>query len=98
MADTFKQRLHNTPVSGQLDFPDNIYKEIQNTLDTLAQLDQAYGQYRMMLERWSGSTAEKERAQAQLEKSHREDRQPLVMLLAHLHERMMSTSSQTTRH
>jgi hypothetical protein len=61
----------------------------------LAQLDQAYGHYRMMLERWSGATAEKDRVRAQLEKFHREDRQPLVLLLAHLHERMMSTSSQT---
>ena len=97
MADTSKQRLHNTGVSDP-DFPDDIYKEIQNTLDTLAQLDQAYRHYRMMLERWSGSTEQKNRLRTELEALYQRDRQPLVMGLADLQERIRRVTSFRTLH
>jgi hypothetical protein len=94
MADTLKQRLHDTRASDQLVHPDKIHEDIESTLDSLAHLDEVYGHYRLMLVRWSGSTAEKDRLRAQLEKFHREDRKPLLIRLADLHERLMSESSQ----
>jgi uncharacterized protein YceH (UPF0502 family) len=95
MADTLKQRLRKTRASEELSSFDDIYKQIQSTLETLAQLDQTYGELRVMLERWSGTTREKDHWRAHLEKLHREDRKPLVVRLAAIHEHLMGRSLQT---
>jgi hypothetical protein len=90
MADTLHWRLRATPANDS-----EISLEIERTLVALGHLDQVYGQYRTMLERWSGAAAQKERLRAQLEALHREDRVPLVIRLADLHERIMGRSSTT---
>jgi len=92
MADTLQRSLRVTPAS-ELDA--QISEEIEKTLVALGHLDQVYGQYRTMLERWSGAAAQKERLRAQLEAFHREDRLPLVMRLADLHERILGRRSAT---
>jgi hypothetical protein len=94
MAHTTKRRLRNTAASHLTDIED----EIENALATLADLDQLYGSYRMMLERWSGPDSEKQSLSARLEVLHREDRQPLVMRLADLHEKMMTANDVVTLH
>jgi hypothetical protein len=79
-------------------YPDELEAELQHTLATLADVDQAYEQRRVMLERRSISQGQKKRLRAEVDMLHRKDREPLVLRLADLHYRKMRATLFRTVH
>ena len=86
MPKTSHAPSHTTPEARV--YPGDLEDAMQQTLATLADVEHAYEKHRQMLDRWSGSAAQKARLSAELEKLYQRDRQPLVMRLADLHERI----------
>jgi hypothetical protein len=78
--------------------PTDLEDALQTTLTTLADVELAYEKHRKMLDRWSGSTEQKTRLRAELEALYQRDRQPLVMRLADLHERIRRVTQFRTLH
>ncbi len=91
MPDTWNRR--DRPV--QLAEDRDVLQEMKDTLVALGHVDRAYGFYRVMLERSSGSTSEKDRIRDLLDKFHREDREPFVVRLADLHDHMTRSRPET---
>jgi hypothetical protein len=68
-------------------YPDDLQPALQDALALLANIDAHYDEERARLERWSGPDSMKARLGAQLEDAHRQEREPLVQRLAHIHQR-----------
>ena len=79
-------------------YPTDLEDALQETLAILADVELAYDKHRAMLDRWSGSAAQKARLSAELERLYQRDRQPLVMRLADLHERIRRVTLFRTVH
>jgi hypothetical protein len=86
MPKTLHGPSHTTPEARV--YPIDLEDEMQSALATLADVELAYDKHRKMLDRWSGSAAQKACLSAELERLYQRDRQPLVMRLADLHERI----------
>jgi hypothetical protein len=91
MADPWNRRDRATQFADHRD----VLQEMKDALEALGHVDRAYGSYRVMLERWSGSTSEKDRLRDLLDRFHRQDREPFVVRLADLHDQMRKTASET---
>jgi hypothetical protein len=79
-------------------YPADLDDEMQDALATLADVELAYKQHRKMLDRWSGSAAQTARLRAELERLYQRDRQPLIIRLADLHERIRRVTLFRTLH
>ena len=79
-------------------YSNDLENALQETLAMLADVELAYEKHRKMLDRWSGSAAQKARLSAELERLYQRDRQPLVMRLADLHERIRRVTPFRTLH
>jgi hypothetical protein len=91
MADTWNRRDRPAQLADHRD----VLQEMKDSLEALGHVDRAYGSYRVMLERWSGSTSEKDRLRDLLDKFHRQDREPFVVRLTDLHDQMTKSASET---
>jgi hypothetical protein len=86
----------NTPEAAV--YPTDLDDALQNTLAMLADVEHAYAKHRSMLDTWSGSAAQKARLRAEFERLYQQDRQPLIMRLADLHERLRRVTLFRTLH
>ncbi len=71
-------------------YPADLTAAMQAELAALAAIDAEYAQRQDRLETWAGPQAAKERLARDVEACHRRDREPHVLRLAALHERMMA--------
>jgi hypothetical protein len=71
-------------------YPDDLTAAIQAELAALAAIDADYAAKRHRLETWAGPQAAKERLAREVEACHRRDREPHVLRLGALHERVMA--------
>jgi hypothetical protein len=79
-------------------YPADLEAAMQETLATLADVDLAYEQHRKMLDGWSGSKTQRERLRAESDVLHKKEREPLVMRLADLHDRISRLTLLRTLH
>jgi len=79
-------------------YPDDIEGALQDALAILADIDCAYDERRSALWMWSGPQAEKISLLSQIDKLHRQEREPYVKRLAELHGRAMSVTLFRTKH
>jgi Fe-S-cluster formation regulator IscX/YfhJ len=70
--------------------PADLTIALQAELAALADIDARYEQRRHNLENWAGSQKMKERLAQQVEVCHKRDREPHVLRLGQLHERIMA--------
>ena len=73
-------------------YPADLDEAMQDTLASLADVDLIYELRRKMLDNWSGSKSQTERLRAEAEAVYQGERQPLILRLADLHERMMDVT------
>jgi hypothetical protein len=78
--------------SENLVYAEELEFAIQDTLAKLAALDVEHDARRATLHRRSLSQGQRHRLATQLEKHHRDHREPLVLRLADLHYRMMRSA------
>jgi hypothetical protein len=71
-------------------YPDDLTAAIQAELAALAAIDAEYAQRQHRLETWAVPQAAKERLAREVEACHRRDREPHVLRLGALHERVMA--------
>ena len=71
-------------------YPADLTAAMQAELAALAAIDAEYAQRQYRLETWAGPNEAKERLAREVEACHRGDREPHVLRLAVLHERMMA--------
>jgi len=71
-------------------YPADLTAAIQAELAALAAIDADYAAKRHRLETWAGPQAAKERLTREVEACHRRDREPHVLRLGALHERVMA--------
>jgi hypothetical protein len=71
-------------------YPDDLTEAMQAELAALAAIDAEYAQRQHRLETWAGPQAAKERLAREVEACHRRDREPHVLRLGALHERVMA--------
>ena len=71
-------------------YPDDLTGAMQAELAALAAIDADYAAKRHRLETWAGPQAAKERLTREVEACHRRDREPHVLRLGALHERVMA--------
>jgi hypothetical protein len=71
-------------------YPDDLTAAMQAELAALAAIDAEYAQRQHRLETWAGPQAAKERLAREVEACHRRDREPHVLRLGALHERVMA--------
>jgi hypothetical protein len=90
MGATLERHLRHRPEQVS-----DVLQEMRDTLEALGYVDRAYGCCRIMLDRWSGSGPEKDRLRDWLDKFHRQDREPLVLRLADLHDQMIKSAAET---
>jgi hypothetical protein len=69
---------------------DDLTCAIRAELSALAAIDSEYAQRQLRLETWAGPQAAKERLAREVEACHRRDREPHVLRLGALHERVMA--------
>jgi hypothetical protein len=69
---------------------DDLTAAMQAELAALAAIDAEYAQRQHRLETWAGPQAAKERLAREVEACHRRDREPHVLRLGALHERVMA--------
>ena len=71
-------------------YPTDLTQSIQAELAALADITAQYEQKRQQLESWAGPQKLKERFVQQVENCHKRDREPHVLRLGELHERIMA--------
>ena len=71
-------------------YPADLTQSIQAELAALADITAQYEQKRQQLETWTGPQKLKERLAEQVEDCHKRDREPHVLRLGELHERIMA--------
>ena len=70
-------------------YPDDLTGAMQAELAALAAIDAEYAQRQHRLETWAGPQEAKERLAREVAACHRRDREPHVLRLGALHERVM---------
>jgi len=75
---------------GGAGYPVDLEPALQDTLAILADIDAHYDGERERLD--AADVADKERLAAELEERHRQEREPYVLHLAELYQRMMSAT------
>ena len=73
-------------------YPADLEEAMQDTLSSLADVDLIYDLGRKMLDNWLVSEPQTERLLEEAKVVYQCERQPLIMRLADLHERMMSVT------
>ena len=73
-------------------YPADLEEAMQDTLWRLADVDLLYELRREMLDNCSGSESQTERLLEEAKVGYQCERQPLILRLADLHERMMSVT------
>jgi hypothetical protein len=73
-------------------YPADLEEAMQDTLSSLADVDLIYELRRKMLDNWSVSGPQTERLLEEAKVVYQCERQPLILRLADLHERMMSVT------
>ena len=73
-------------------YPADLEEAMQDTLSSLADVDLIHELRRKMLDNWSVSEPQTERLLEEAEVVYQCERQPLILRLADLHERMMSVT------
>jgi len=79
-------------------YPADLEEAMQDTLSNLADVDLIYELRRKMLDTCSVSEAQTERLLEEAEVVYQCERQPLILRLADLHQRMMSVTLFRTIH
>jgi hypothetical protein len=75
-----------------------LQHSLEAELSVLKEIDARYDQERIKVENWTGSGDAKARLLEQLARRHRKDREPHVLQLADLHERIMAVTLYRTVH
>ena len=70
-------------------YPEELEAAVRDALARLASVDRKYREHQAAIEQRALSKGQKARLRAQLDAKHKRDREPLVLLLANLHYRMM---------
>ena len=71
-------------------YPADLTVALQAELSILAAIDADYAEKRLRLETWGGPQKMKERLTREVEVCHKRDREPHVLRLGELHERIMN--------
>src|SRR5690349_7958679 len=82
--------LSSADVSNPPTYPADLTIALQAELSMLAAIDADYAERRQRLERWGGPQKMKERLAREVGVCHKRDRQPNVLRLGELHERIMN--------
>jgi hypothetical protein len=92
MRRAVNERSHGYSVPETPLYPADLDEAMQDTLASLADVDLIYELRRKMLDNWSGSKSQTERLRAEADAIYQGERQPLILRLADLHERMMDVT------
>jgi hypothetical protein len=92
MRRAVNERSHGYSVPETPLYPADLDEAMQDTLASLADVDLIYELRRKMLDNWSGSKSQTERLRAEADAIYQGERQPLILRLAELHERMMDVT------
>ena len=90
MAKRMTSGLVRVETSPALVYSDDLASAMQAELAALAAIDAEYAQRQHRLETWAGPQAAKRRLAREVEACHRRDREPHVLRLGALHERVMA--------
>ena len=71
-------------------YPADLTVALHAELSILAAIDADYAEKRLRLETWAGPQETKERLAREVEVCHKRDREPHVLRLGELHERIMN--------
>ena len=98
MPQAVNRQSHSSSVPEIPLYSADLQEEMQETLSRLADVDLIYNLRREMLDNLSASESQSERLRAEAEAAYQSERQPLILRLADLHDRMTSVTLFRTHH